>query len=160
GFVVIAWVAALALLAAGASDDGRARVRGADERLANGLRIVILEDHAAPGGSLAIAHRGGTRDDPPGRRRPPRLFGHLMFKGSDHVGAGEHLLLVSSTGGRVNAYTRKDSTVYHDTVPANQLDLVLFLESDRMRRLDLTQQGLDNQRQAVEQERRQRVDSL
>ena len=87
------------------------------------------------------------------------LFEHMMFKGSENVGSGEHMVLIHNYGGDVNGMTSKDQTVYVERLPANQLDLGLFLEADRMRSLEITQENLDNQRQAVQEERRLRVDN-
>ena len=82
-----------------------------------------------------------------------------MFEGSGNVGKGEHMILVLTNGGDMNGTTSEDSTNYFERVPANQLDLVLFLESDRMRALKLSQATLDNQRNAVQEERRLRMDN-
>ena len=82
-----------------------------------------------------------------------------MFKGSDNVGDGEHFYQVFTNGGSMNGTTSNDLTLYFETLPANQLELALFLEADRMRSLDITQAKLDNQRQAVQEERRMRVDN-
>ena len=82
-----------------------------------------------------------------------------MFQGSENVGKGEHLILVRVNGGDVNGTTSDDSTNYFERVPANQLDMALFLESDRMRALRITQANLDNQRNTVQEERRLRMDN-
>ena len=87
------------------------------------------------------------------------LFEHMMFQGSQNVGKGEHLILVRVNGGDVNGTTSDDSTNYYERVPANQLDMALFLESDRMRALRITQANLDNQRNTVQEERRLRMDN-
>ena len=82
-----------------------------------------------------------------------------MFKGSENVGAGEHFFLVFNYGGSMNGTTNSDRTLYFEILPKNQLDLGLFLESDRMRSLAITKENLDNQRQAVQEERRLRLDN-
>ena len=82
-----------------------------------------------------------------------------MFKGSENVGPGEHPQLIFTNGGIMNGTTNKDRTLYFETLPANQLDLALFLEADRMRSLEITKANLDNQRNAVQEERRLRVDN-
>src|SRR6266496_1180148 len=81
----------------------------------------------------------------PGRTGFAHLFEHMMFKGSANVGSGEHFLLIFNNGGSMNGTTNKDRTSYFETLPANQLELALFLEADRMRSLDITQANLDNQ---------------
>jgi predicted Zn-dependent peptidase len=82
-----------------------------------------------------------------------------MFKGSENVGAGEHFFLIFNYGGNMNGTTNTDRTLYYEVLPKNQLDLGLFLESDRMRSLAVTKDNLDNQRQAVQEERRQGLDN-
>ncbi|HEY7443989.1 MAG TPA: pitrilysin family protein [Vicinamibacterales bacterium] len=128
-------------------------------RLSNGLRVVISEDHSAPVFSIAVNYNVGSRDERKGRTGFAHLFEHMMFKGSENVGTGEHFVLVFNNGGDMNGTTNQDRTVYYERLPANQLDLALYLESDRMRSLAVTQDNLDNQRQAVQEERRLRVDN-
>src|SRR5262249_8386637 len=87
------------------------------------------------------------------------LFEHMMFKGSENVGPGEHFALVFNNGGTMNGDTTQDRTQYYETLPANQLELALFLESDRMRSLDINKANPDNQRNAVQEERRLGLDN-
>jgi zinc protease len=109
--------------------------------------------------ALNIAYDVGSRNERPGRTGFAHLFEHMMFKGSSNVGDGEHFYQVFSNGGSMNGTTNNDLTLYFETLPANQLELALFLEADRMRSLEITQAKLDNQRQAVQEERRLRVDN-
>ena len=134
-------------------------VKFTDSRLANGLRVIISEDHAAPVFSVAVAYNVGSRDERSGRTGFAHLFEHMMFKGSEHVGAGEHFFTIFSNGGTMNGTTNKERTLYFETMPANQLDAALFLEADRMRSLAIVKDNLDNQRNAVQEERRLRVDN-
>jgi predicted Zn-dependent peptidase len=127
--------------------------------LKNGLRVVLSEDHSAPTYSICVAYDVGSRDEKPGRTGFAHLFEHMMFQGSENVGKGEHFILVDNNGGGVNGTTNSDRTIYYETLPANQLDLGLFLEADRMKSLAVTQANLDNQRSAVQEERRLRVDN-
>jgi zinc protease len=127
--------------------------------LKNGLRVVLSEDHAAPTVSLCITYDVGSRNELPGHTGFAHLFEHMMFQGSQNVGKGEHLILVRVNGGDVNGTTTEDSTNYYERVPANQLDMALFLESDRMRALRITPANLDNQRNTVQEERRLRMDN-
>lgn len=127
--------------------------------LKNGLRIVLSEDHSAPTVSLCITFDVGSRNELPGHTGFAHLFEHMMFQGSQNVGKGEHLILVRVNGGDVNGTTSEDSTNYYERVPANQLDMALFLESDRMRALRITEANLDNQRNTVQEERRLRLDN-
>ncbi|MGB7621905.1 MAG: insulinase family protein, partial [Terriglobia bacterium] len=117
-----------------------------DVKLANGLHVLIAEDHTAPVISLAVTYNTGSRNERPGRTGFAHLFEHMMFKGSENVGSGEHMLLVFNNGGNLNGSTNEDRTNYFEELPANQLDLALFLEADRMRSLPtaITKENLDN----------------
>lgn len=134
-------------------------VRFTDTRLDNGLRVIIAEDHTAPVFSIAVTYNVGSRDERRGRTGFAHLFEHMMFKGSENVGPGEHFTLIFNNGGSMNGTTNKERTLYFETLPSNQLDLALFLEADRMRSLEITGENLDNQRHAVQEERRLSVDN-
>lgn len=127
--------------------------------LKNGLRVILSEDHSAPTYSICVTYNVGSRDERPGRTGFAHLFEHMMFQGSENVGKGEHFILIENYGGSMNGTTNQDRTNYFQTLPANQLDLGLFLEADRMRSLVINQANLDNQRHAVQEERRLRVDN-
>lgn len=127
--------------------------------LKNGLRVVLSEDHSAPTYSICVTYDAGSRDEKPGKTGFAHLFEHMMFQGSENVGKGEHFILIENNGGGLNGTTNMDRTNYFETLPVNQLDLGLFLESDRMRSLAVTQANLDNQRKAVQEERRLGVDN-
>jgi zinc protease len=128
-------------------------------KLKNGLRVILSEDHSAPTYSIAVTYNVGSRDELPGHTGFAHLFEHMMFQGSKDVGKGEHFLLVLNNGGNMNGTTNSDRTNYFETLPANQLDLGLFLEADRMKSLVINQANLDNQRNAVQEERRLGVDN-
>ena len=134
-------------------------VKFSDTTLKNGLRVIVAEDHTAPVFSLAIVYNVGSRDERSGRTGFAHLFEHMMFKGSENVGAGEHFYTVFSNGGQMNGTTNKERTLYYETMPANQLEAAMFLEADRMRSLAIVRENLDNQRNAVQEERRQSVDN-
>jgi len=127
--------------------------------LANGLKVLLSEDHSAPTVSIAVLYNVGSRDERPGRTGFAHLFEHMMFQGSLNVGKGEHFLLVQNNGGAPDGSTDFDLTAFHETLPANQLDLGLFLEADRMRSLTIDEARLQNIRGAVLAERRQRYDN-
>ena len=130
-----------------------------DTKLKNGLRVIIHEDHTAPVFSIAVVYNAGSRDERQGRTGFAHLFEHMMFKGSENVGPGEHFLLVFNNGGSMNGTTDKDRTLYYETLPSNQLDLALFLEADRMKSLEISKENLQNQINAVQEERRQGLDN-
>ena len=135
------------------------KVNFTDTRLKNGLRVIISPDRAAPVVSVAVAYNVGSRNERKGRTGFAHLFEHLMFKGSENVADGELAGLIENYGGSHNGQTDKDHTIYFEQVPSNQLDMVLFLEADRMRSPAITQETVDNQREAVKEERRLRVDN-
>src|SRR5215203_1879493 len=134
-------------------------VKFSDTRLKNGLRVIVAEDHAAPVFAIAVNYNVGSRDERKGRTGFAHLFEHMMFKGSENVGPGEHPYLMFMYGGSMNGTTNKERTLYFEILPSNQLDLALFLEADRMRSLVITKEALDNQINAVQEERRLSVDN-
>src|SRR4051795_3548246 len=146
-----------AVLCLGAAE--KPAVSFTDTRLKNGLRVIVSEDHTAPTVSVAVTYNVGSADERTGRTGFAHLFEHMMFKGSENVGPGEHPALVFNNGGTMNGTTNADRTLYFETMPANQLELALFLEGDRMKSLDINKANLDNQRNAVQEERRLRVDN-
>jgi predicted Zn-dependent peptidase len=127
--------------------------------LKNGLRVILSEDHSAPTYSICVTYNVGSHNERPGRTGFAHLFEHMMFQGSENVGKGEHFILVLNNGGSANGTTNADRTNYFQTLPANQLELGLFLEADRMRSLNINQANFDNQRQTVQEERRQNYDN-
>ena len=134
-------------------------IKFTDTTLDNGLRVIISEDHYAPVFGIAVSYKVGSRDERRGRTGFAHLFEHMMFKGSENVGPGEHFYLIFANGGSMNGTTNNDRTLYFEVLPKNQLDLALFLEADRMRSLKVTKENLENQRQAVKEERRLGVDN-
>ena len=134
-------------------------VKFTDTKLKNGLRLIVAEDHVAPVIAVAVVYNVGSRDERTGRTGFAHLFEHMMFKGSENVGPGEHFYTVFSNGGTMNGTTSKERTLYFEAMPANQLEAALYLEADRMRSLAIVKDNLDNQRKAVQEERRQGLDN-
>ena len=130
--------------------------------LANGLRVVLNEDHSAPLVAVNLWYHVGSKNERPGRTGFAHLFEHMLFSGSKHVGNNEHFRHVQSVGGVLNGTTFFDRTNYFETLPSNYLALGLWLESDRMGFFlpALTQEKLDIQREVVKEERRQRYDNV
>ena len=153
----IVWTAALSLLIVPML--GAQAVKFTEHRLKNGLRIILSEDHSAPTYSISVTYNAGSRDERDGRTGFAHLFEHMMFQGSENVGKGEHFIIIENNGGGMNGSTNSDRTEYHETLPANQLDLGLFLEADRMKSLAITPSNLENQKETVKEERRQRYDN-
>jgi len=131
-------------------------------RLENGLRVTVSPDHSAPVVAVNLWYDVGSRHEPEGRTGFAHLFEHLMFEGSVHVAKAEHMRLIQGAGGSLNATTNPDRTNYFETVPSEHLALALWLEADRMGGLvpALTQETLDNQREVVKNERRQRYENV
>jgi zinc protease len=148
-----------AMLAAQTAPTKIPPVKFTDTTLDNGLRVIVTEDHYAPVFAIAVSYKVGSRDERNGRTGFAHLFEHMMFKGSENVGAGEHFYLIFTNGGNMNGTTDNDRTLYYEVLPKNQLDLGLYLEADRMRSLAVNKENLENQRQAVKEERRLGVDN-
>jgi zinc protease len=127
--------------------------------LANGLRVVLNKDDTIPVVSLAVYYDVGSRNERPGRTGFAHLFEHMMFQGSENVPKAGHFQYIMKAGGTMNGTTSSERTNYYETLPAHQLPLALWLESDRMRSLAVTQENLDNQREAVKEEKRLRYDN-
>ena len=127
--------------------------------LDNGLRVILCEDHAVPVVSAALYYDVGSRNEKTGRTGFAHLFEHMMFQGSENVPKAAHFQYIFNAGGTMNGTTSTERTNYYETLPASHLPLALWLESDRMRSLKVTQENLDNQRNAVQEEKRLRYDN-
>lgn len=127
--------------------------------LANGLRVVFSPDHAMPVVSVAVYYDVGSRNEREGRTGFAHLFEHMMFQGSENVPKAAHFQYIFNAGGTMNGTTSTERTNYFETLPSNYLPLAFWLESDRMRSLKVTQENLDNQRHAVQEEKRLRYDN-
>jgi predicted Zn-dependent peptidase len=162
-------MAALALASRPAATAPGADAPGAPElpferhKLANGLEVILHEDHRIPQVAVDVWYKVGSKDEQPGRTGFAHLFEHVMFQGSKHVGEDKHFEYLQKAGvSSANGSTSEDRTNYFEVVPSNQLELALWLESDRMGfLLDRAglQQTLDGQRDVVKNERRQRVEN-
>ncbi len=129
--------------------------------LQNGLTVVLAPDRSVPVVAVNLWYGVGSRNEREGRTGFAHLFEHMMFQGSAHVPKGHHFELVEAAGGSLNASTWFDRTNYFETLPSHHLDLALWLESDRMGWLlpAMTEEKLENQRDVVRNERRQRYDN-
>jgi len=127
--------------------------------LPNGLTVILSEDHSTPIVHLEVWYHVGSKDEPKGRTGFAHLFEHLMFKGSKNVEAEQHTSMISSVGGKANAYTTEDVTVFHQTVPSQYLGMALWLEADRMATLRIDEATFRREREVVKEERRLRVEN-
>lgn len=126
-------------------------------KLPNGLRVVISEDHVAPVVTVGVYYNVGFRVEPNGRTGFAHLFEHMMFQGSANVKKFEHAKFVEANGGNLNGHTDFDYTNYFETLPNNRVELGLWLEADRMRSLDVSEENLKNQQNVVSEEIRVNV---
>lgn len=127
--------------------------------LDNGLRVAVVPDDASPTVAIAVYYDVGSRNEEEGRSGFAHLFEHMMFQGSANVGKGEHFQYIARNGGSMNGTTSEDRTNYFEILPSDRLELGLWLESDRMRSLEVTVENFENQREVVKEERRLRVDN-
>jgi zinc protease len=150
-------IAVLILLALGngrAWADGKPMYDYRDLTLDNGLRVITLEQHTCPIVAVHLWYHVGSKDERPERQGFAHMFEHMMFRGTDRIGPKDHFDYIRRTGGDCNAYTSFDQTVYIQSLPANQLELALWLESERMGFLRIDQTSFDTERKVVEEERR------
>ena len=137
------------------------RIDFTDERLANGLRLIISVDRLAPVVAVNLWYDVGSKHEVEGKTGFAHLFEHVMFQGSRNVSKAEHMSLVQAAGGTMNGSTWLDRTNYFETMPSHQAELALWLEADRMGTLldALNQENLDNQREVVKNEKRWSYDN-
>src|SRR3954462_12299309 len=127
--------------------------------LPNGMNVVFLEDHSTPIVHLEMWYHVGSKNEKPGRTGVAHLFEHMMFKGSKNVEPEGHPSYISSVGGQSNAYTNEDATVFWETVPAQYLPLILWLEADRLASLRIEEKVFKTEREVVKEERRMRIEN-
>jgi len=151
-------------LSFGQANKVKARVDTAPEKmfdyrqltLDNGLQVITLEDFSTPIVAVQVWYNVGSKDEKPDRQGYAHMFEHMMFKGTDRVSESDFFNLIRKVGGTTNAYTSFDQTVYHETLPADQVELALWLEAERMSFLTIDQQSFDTERNVVEEELRMR----
>src|SRR5205814_5580359 len=154
------WMAALLLMGAAPAAPPASmapHVPVVSSSLPNGLRVVVSEDHSAPVATVAVYYGVGFRVEPKGRTGFAHLFEHMMFQGSANVKKFEHAKIVEANGGSMNGSTRYDYTEYFETLPSDRVETALWLESDRMRSLNVTPENLKNQQNVVSEEVRANV---
>lgn len=127
--------------------------------LENGLHVILHEDHGTPIVTVSVMYHVGSKNEDSNRRGFAHFFEHLLFEGSANIGRGEFSRYVEKAGGVLNANTTADRTYYYEVLPSNQLELGLWLESERMLHAKVDQKGVDTQREVVKEERRQRYEN-
>jgi len=125
--------------------------------LPNGLEVYSVEDHATPTVAVQVWYHVGSKDDPKDRSGFAHLFEHMMFKGNEHLTRDAFDQLTENIGGENNAYTADDVTVYHEIVPSNYLNPILWAEAERMSSLAVNDANFNSERKVVEEEFRQRI---
>lgn len=127
--------------------------------LSNGLHVILHQDHSAPVVITSVMYHVGAKDEQPDRTGFAHFFEHLLFEGTENIGRGEWFKIVSSNGGRNNANTSDDRTYYYEVFPSNNLQLGLWMESERLLHPVINQIGVDTQNEVVKEEKRLRVDN-
>ena len=134
-------------------------IKSTDFKLANGLRVVVIEDHRAPVVTHTVWYRVGSADEANGKTGLAHFLEHLLFKGTPKYPAGMFDRILDQNGGEKNAFTQRDTTAYYERVGADRLGLMMELEADRMQNLVLTADSVKTELKVVQEERRQRTDS-
>ena len=127
--------------------------------LKNGLHVILHEDHSVPLVAVTVLYHVGSKNEEPNRTGFAHFFEHLLFEGSKNIKRGEFDDYTENVGGMNNANTTYDRTFYYEILPSNQLELALWLESERMLHARVDSTGIETQRQVVKEERRQRIDN-
>ena len=154
---MVAGLAALLSACAGMCKQGSGSEKAFDYEvmtLDNGMQVITLEDHSTPVAAVQVWYHVGSKNEQPDRRGFAHMFEHMMFRGTDHLGPEDHFKYIQESGGNNNAYTAFDQTVYVQEVPSNQVELVLWLESERMGFLRIDEEGFSTEREVVKEEYR------
>ena len=135
------------------------RIEYQEFTLDNGMHVILHQDHSTPIVAINITYHVGSKNEQPDRTGFAHFFEHLMFEGSKHVERGDFVEYVTNAGGVHNAGTSFDQTLYYEILPSNQLELGLWLESDRLLQLRIDSVGVETQRSVIKEERSQRFDN-
>jgi len=127
--------------------------------LPNGLHVILQEDHSTPIVAVSVMYHVGSKNEDPERTGFAHFFEHLLFEGSDNIKRGEYMKFIQSAGGQLNANTTQDRTFYYEVLPSNQLELALWMESERMAHAKIDTIGVETQRKVVKEEKKQRYDN-
>ncbi len=145
--------------AATASPTAQGRIKFTEYDLPNGLHVILHQDNTTPLVAVTVMYHVGSKNEQPNRTGFAHFFEHLLFEGSDNIKRGEYMKLVKGNGGQLNANTSQDRTFYYEVMPANKLELGLYLESERQLHAKIDQTGVNTQREVVKEEKRQRYDN-
>lgn len=127
--------------------------------LENGLHVILHQDNSTPIVAVSVLYHVGSKNEETNRTGFAHFFEHLLFEGSENIGRGEYMKLIQANGGTLNANTMQDRTFYFEILPSNNLELGLWMESERMLHAKVDQTGVETQREVVKEEKRMRVDN-
>ncbi|MFT5336922.1 MAG: zinc protease [Luteibaculaceae bacterium] len=141
------------------STSAQSKINYVEYDLSNGLHVILHEDHSTPIVGVTVMYHVGSKNEDPTRTGMAHFFEHLLFEGSENIERGEFDKYIENAGGTLNANTSNDRTFYYEVLPSNQLELGLWLESERMLHAKVEQVGVETQREVVKEEKRQRMDN-
>ncbi len=136
-----------------------AEIKFHEYTLPNGLHVILQEDHSTPIVAVSVMYHVGSKNEDPARTGFAHFFEHLLFEGSENIKRGEYMKFIQAAGGQLNANTTQDRTFYYEVLPSNQLELALWMESERMLHAKIDTVGVETQRKVVKEEKKQRYDN-
>ena len=135
------------------------RINFIEYDLPNGIHVILHEEHSTPIAAISVLYHVGSKNENPTKTGFAHFFEHLLFEGTQNIGRGEYSEIVEKNGGTLNANTSQDMTYYYEILPSNQVELGIWLESERMLHAKVDIKGIETQRSVVKEEKRQRVDN-
>jgi len=141
------------------TQQANAKINFVEYDLPNGLHVILHEDHTTPIVAVTVMYHVGSKNEDPKRTGFAHFFEHLLFEGTDNIKRGEFEKLVQNAGGEINANTTQDRTFYYEELPSNQLELALWMESERMLHAKIDSTGVETQRKVVKEEKKERMDN-
>ncbi len=136
-----------------------ATIKFTEYTMPNGLHVILHEDHSTPIVAVSVMYHVGSKNEDPERTGFAHFFEHLLFEGSENIKRGEYMKFIQAAGGQLNANTTQDRTFYYEVLPSNQLELALWMESERMLHAKIDTIGVETQRKVVKEEKKQRYDN-
>ena len=136
-----------------------AKINFTEYTLPNGLHVILQEDHSTPIVAVSVMYHVGSKNEDPQRTGFAHFFEHLLFEGSDNIKRGEYMKYIQAAGGQLNANTTQDRTFYYEVLPSNQLEMGLWMESERMLHAKIDTVGVETQRKVVKEEKKQSFDN-
>lgn len=147
------------LTALSSSTMAQSKINFVEYDLPNGLHVILHEDHSTPIVAVSVLYHVGSKNEDPNRTGFAHFFEHLLFEGTENIKRGEYMKMIQAAGGELNANTSFDRTFYYEILPSNQLELGLWMESERMLHPKIDEVGLETQRGVVKEEKKLRYDN-